>query len=431
MSNNRNLRADYNPLNTKVISGTYNRISFYAAWLLIALFISKFFTDTPIYVAISFLIVGLLSFYLSKLFSRNKDSKSINENSALLIFSYIFLIVIDFIFNGGIYSPSIYFLFPIVIIIRFLTVNKYKALYTFIVFFIYTTLTFIQFFFPQYIIERHPEVGYFNLERTSSLLISLSFMGFLIRNILNQYVYSKKRAMKSEKVKSEFLEIMSHMIRTPLNSINGFGDLLLDDDFVQEQKRDFVKRMIKNAETLNYLIRDLSDLAIIQTQALKLYPTTFQIKLLVSEIEEKALQLLKTTHHKIDFITDVSDADKNISVYTDYQRISQVLWHIIVNGIKFTKKGGVTLKIVNNTETNHIHFCITDTGIGMTEKEQDQLFLLINKQNAGFNIQDEGTGLGLNIAQGILENMNGSIDIRSQKNIGTKVTIKIPNRIII
>jgi len=431
MSDNRNLKANYNPLNTEVISRTYNRISFYAAWLLIALFISKFFTDTPIYVAISFLIVGLLSFYLSKIFSHSKDRKSINENSALLIFSYIFVIVIDFIFNGGIYSPSIYFLFPIVIIIRFLTVNKYKALYTFIVFLIYTTLALIQFFFPQYIVERHPEIGYFNLERTSSLLISLSFMGFLTRNILNQYVYSKKKAMKSEKVKSEFLEIMSHMIRTPLNSINGFGDLLLDDDFVQEQKRDFVKRMIKNAETLNYLIRDLSDLAIIQTQALKLYPTTFQIKLLVSEVEEKASQLLETVQHKIAFITDVSEADKSISIYSDYQRIHQVLWHIIVNGIKFTKKGSVTLKIINNTETNRIHFCITDTGIGMTEKEQDQLFLLINKQNAGFNIQDEGTGLGLNIAQGILENMNGSIDITSQKNVGTKVTIIIPNQITI
>ena len=290
-------------------------------------------------------------------------------------------------------------------------------------------MAFTQYFFPQLITERSPEAGYFNLERTSSLLISLSFMGFLIINILKQYSYSKEKAIQSEKVKSEFLEIMSHMIRTPLNSINGFGGLLLEKDFSQDQRKDFIKRMIKNAETLNYLIRDLSDLAIIQDQALKLYPTNFQIKLLLSEIEEKTQQLINTVHHKIDFIIEVSDQDNNFSIYTDYQRVHQVLWYILVNGIKFTKKGSVTLKVTNNSKEDLIDFCITDTGIGMTKSEQDQLFSLINKQNAGFNIQDEGTGLGLNIAQGILENMNGSIEISSEKNVGTTVNISIPNKV--
>ncbi len=430
MASYKELITASSSLSTEILNKTYTQIGYVSSGVFFSIAIYKYFTYSSIFLVGSFFLVSLLCFLLSRLF--NRDIQSSNSLSKLLLLLvFVIAISLDFILNGGIYSPAIYLLFPIVIIIRFLIELKRRILITVVIFSVYTALVIFEYYWPQFIISREPQEPSFNIERTVSFLLSLTFMLLLINKILNQYTSSKEQAIKSEKVKSEFLEIMSHMIRTPLNSINGFGDLLLHDDFSEDQQKDFIQRMKKNADTLRYLISDLSDLAIIQDQGLKLHPTKFTIRTLLLELSEKADELIGMNPNKIDIINPVSEEIMNRSLLTDYQRLLQILWYVLQNGIKFTKDGSVTIKVDFQDGEDMMKFCISDTGIGMTKKEHEQLFLLINKQNAGFNIHDEGTGLGLNIAQGILENMDGKIEIESAIGVGTQVNIYLPHKIIV
>lgn len=418
-----------NALNQEVLTDIYKKICLYSGILFIVIAIEKFYLENPVYEILTYSIIGLSYFIINIVFSRNKTRVDKAGRFSLHII-YIAAICFDFIINGGIYSPGIFVLFPVVIIINFLLEIQYRKTIIAFIFIVYTSLVGVEYFISEYIESVSPLHPIQNIERSISLVVSLIFTSALITHILKGYAISKEKAIESEKVKSEFLEIMSHMIRTPLNSINGLGNLLLEDDITKEEKKDFVNRMINNAETLDYLIRDLSDLSIIQDKSLKLSFTNFNIGDLFMEINYKVSYLLERNTNDIEFNFEIPENIRSISLHADYQRIIQVLIHIIQNGINFTKSGSVSLNVNISENERIIVFSVLDTGIGMTKEVQSKLFTLINKQNAGFNVQEKGTGLGLNIAKGILEYMNGSIDITSEFGAGTQVDIKLPINLI-
>jgi signal transduction histidine kinase len=317
-----------------------------------------------------------------------------------------------------------FFFYPAIMIAFFIYRGTSRKHTVILLLLLYTLSFFVSLYYPHIIVDRSPLEPLFYLERTVSFLLSLFLTSYLLFRILHHYKLINKKAKQSEKEKSDFSETMSHMIRTPLNSIEGFSNLLLDDDFTNEEKQEFIYTINKNAKTLKYLIKDLTDLAMIQNKSLQLFPISFSVTQLLSTLEKKASQLLMANIYKLDFITEVSSDVKETIIFQDYKRLIQVLWHILQNAFKYTKNGHVRLVIY--TSQNYLVTQIYDTGIGMTKEEQDQVFLLIKKQNIGFNEVEEGTGIGLNIAQGIIKEMNGKIAISSKQNEGTLVTTSVP-----
>ena len=417
-------------INNDVLNSIYKQISFLSGWLFIGISITKYFLQYHLLTVLSFFIIGLSYLLLCGFFNK-RNKASYKKGKAIFLTLYISTVFMGFILNGGIYSPAVFFLYPIIIITLFLFEKKSKILITLFIFIAYISLALTEYFWPQLFKSISPTNKMVNLERTIAMVTSMVITTVLIRKVLEQYSSSKEKALESERIKSEFLETMSHMIRTPLNSINGFGELLLQDDISDEERKKFKATMVKNAITLNHLISDLSDLAIIQDKALTLHPANFPINLLLNEIGDKAQKELEINAHQISFNIEVEQKIKETVLYTDYQRLLKVIWHILQNGFKFTKKGSVILRIEMAKHSEQVHISILDTGVGMTEKEQEQLFLLIHKQNAGYNTREEGTGLGLNIAKGILEYMGGEIEVISEISIGTRVNIIIPKKIMI
>jgi len=411
-------------LSESVIIRIYRQISLFSSVLFIGISLFKLYVHANFLILLTYFIISS-SFILMTYFFSGKHAENKVRGKYLLIILYITVVVWDFITNGGLYSPALFLVFPVIVIVVFLFNKKNRIIITSTLFIIYTLLMGIQYFWPNLIPEKSALSPPVNLERTLAFMVSLLFTSLIIAEVLKQNNASKENASKSIIEKEKFLEIMSHMIRTPLNIINGFSNLLLEEGITKTEKNGLIKKMVKNAESLNRLVTNLSDLAIIQDKSLKLYPTKFTLIMLFDEIKKLGVELTKANHHHVDFVTYLPSKIQSEELQTDYQRLMQAMVHIIENAIKFTKEGSVKLT-VSMDKDKFITFGISDTGIGMSLAEQEQLFHLINKQNTGFNQTEEGAGIGLNIAHGIINEMKGRIHIQSRLHMGTQVLITIP-----
>ncbi|OYT17337.1 MAG: hypothetical protein B7C24_03200 [Bacteroidetes bacterium 4572_77] len=415
-------------IDDKSQQGFYKSMSLwaFAAFLVIAVY--KYFSNPLFIVYGGFFVVALLFFSLYILML---IPDGLNWRSKLLFFLSIYVgIVLDFFTNSGLYSPGIYLLFPLSIIILFLTNQKNRNLLVFIFFLFYSILMIIHFKWPVYIDFRLEHREVYKVERFLALISSLFFTIYIITKVLNKYKESKELAIRSEKEKTEFLEIMSHMIRTPINSINGFSSLLLDKNISVKEGQLFVEKIQKNADSLFRLIRDISDLALIHDQALVVKNRTFILRELVDEIEALCISVIVQTSNIVDFHLVMKEEVASIEIDSDFEKWKLALWHVLHNAIKYTKKGSVSFYIDYKIQEDEIEFVIEDTGIGMTKFQYQQIFKLINKQNAGFNKVEEGTGLGLNISKGILDFLNGSIHVKSTYKVGTKINVCIPRLVL-
>jgi len=384
------------------------------------------FHSMPIF-GLNFLIAGL-SFILIRLLIRKQTHSFVRFK--LFFFTISFgVIIADFFQDGGIYSPSIFLLVPISIMLLILTSKKTKQRLSISLILLVFLLFFIQYIFPSVIITGNQ--SQLLIERLITLIISLFFSTYLITTILEQHILEKNRALESEELKSKFLATMSHMIRTPLNSINGFADFLIDDDLSKTEKQFYQKRITENTQTLGLLINNLVRLSIIQNNSLKLHQAEFSLTGFIDKLESKANTLISKSGRDIHFIIKIPIEVNQIQLFTDDNLLSEALWNIIQNGIRFTAKGSVQMNISIIDEIKGIHIDIIDTGIGIKEEQLKLLFVLMNKQRDSFSTEDDKSpGLGLNISHGIIRALDGKIAVQSKYEEGTQVSIDIPKCIL-
>lgn len=232
---------------------------------------------------------------------------------------------------------------------------------------------------------------------------------------------AKHKAEESDKLKSAFLANMSHEIRTPMNSIIGFSRMFKSKD-VDEEKRDkYADFVVNNGKLLLNIVNDILDLSKIESGQIQLKKETFNLNELIEELftnisnqNNKGLMIVRTK--TLD--------DDNSDIYTDRNRLQQVLWNLINNAYKFTKKGAIKFgyQVLNNS----LIFYVEDTGIGIPSEQQEKIFERFRQVEMEASRVFGGAGLGLSISKKMVELMNGKIWLKSESGSGSTFYVSIP-----
>jgi signal transduction histidine kinase len=231
-------------------------------------------------------------------------------------------------------------------------------------------------------------------------------------------VVARDAALVAVTAKSEFLANMSHEIRSPMNGIFGTIDLLLETPLSAEQ-HELLEIARHSATGLLEIINDILDFSKIEAGALALRIVEFD---LATVVQDAAQIVAQTAAHKgLGFQTTL-DAGIPATLLGDLTRLRQILVNLLGNAVKFTKRGHVALAVTAAGESpTHVslHFRVTDTGIGIAEKDRHRLFQSFSQIDGSFTRQYGGTGLGLVISKRLVETMGGNIGVESTPGAGS------------
>ncbi|WP_459555908.1 PAS domain S-box protein [Lacunimicrobium album] len=237
---------------------------------------------------------------------------------------------------------------------------------------------------------------------------------------------AKEEAELASRTKSEFLANMSHEIRTPMTAILGYTDLLNDairqSDFAQQNE--FVGVIRRNGEHLLQVINDILDLSKIEAGFMTLECIDYNPRELVQDV----VRILSARAHEKSITLDLHfEGLIPARIQSDPTRVKQILFNLIGNAVKFTEEGSVTVTVRALRDVHRhdylISFEIKDTGIGMTEKQQDMLFMPFTQADSSTTRRFGGTGLGLTIAKRLAEILGGAITVDSQFGQGSTFTL--------
>lgn len=233
----------------------------------------------------------------------------------------------------------------------------------------------------------------------------------------------KENAERSDKLKSIFLANMSHEIRTPMNSIIGFSSLLLHNNYSKTKSKEYLNIINKNGEGLLKLINDIIDFSKIEVGELKLDKSEFHMSELMDEIYKSFSVNKELINKNITFSFDKTQFD--CSIKTDKNRLKQILNNLIFNAIKFTDVGEIKFGCYF-IEPNILKCYVKDTGSGISRDDQKEIFNRFTQVNRKEHSKKEGTGLGLSIVSGLIELLDGKINVISKIDKGSIFYFSIP-----
>lgn len=222
-----------------------------------------------------------------------------------------------------------------------------------------------------------------------------------------------------EQMRQEFISNVSHEIQSPLTSIRGFAQALQDDTLSQEDRHHYLSIIENESTRLSRITDNLLRLAALESEHVKFDPQPYRLDkqvrglILASEPQWTAKGL------------DVDATLEEMEVTADEDLLSQVWINLIANSIKFTPPGG-KIRVALGCVDGRTQFKITDTGIGITAEDQARVFERFYKADQSRERSKEGSGLGLSIAQKIVEMHQGEIMVESQPGAGATFTVSLP-----
>jgi len=246
---------------------------------------------------------------------------------------------------------------------------------------------------------------------------------------------ASKEAKEASRLKSEFLASTSHELRTPLNGMLGFLQLVLDDMADdKEEEKEFITQAYNSALHLLNLINDILDIAKIEANKIEFKFEPISLNRICQEVAKFAQpQALKKN---LNFNINLPPTYDPILIYSDDQRLLQILFNLVGNSLKFTHQGDISInaeiisKPIQFREQKlpgFVKITVEDTGIGVSLEKQDDLFDKFYQVDGSRTNAYGGTGLGLAISKKLIETMGGKISFYSMgEDLGSTVTLTVP-----
>jgi len=271
------------------------------------------------------------------------------------------------------------------------------------------------------------EIAYSELEdKVKQRTIRLQLANEKLTALIKELKEANERTKEASKLKSQFIANMSHELRTPLNSIIGFTDVLLDDENLEEDQKDYLRTILKNSENLLQLINDMLDLSKIEANKMDIVYQKVKVEELLRRVHKLMSPLVTEKNIDIDY-----ECEPNLEMYVDKSKLRQMMINLLTNAIKFNKIGGkVRTKVTYDDENKEfVRFEIWDSGIGIHEDNYDAIFDEFQQIDGTETRDYQGTGLGLAITKKFIEMMGGKIWVESKYGEWSKFTFILPKSV--
>jgi len=232
----------------------------------------------------------------------------------------------------------------------------------------------------------------------------------------------KEDAEKASAMKSLFLQNMSHDIRTPLNAIVGFAQLLgLPDGFLEEgEKEKFTTYITNNSNVLMMLVDDILNMSDVESGK-------YNISIKPGQCNELCRQTLKSVEYRVQpgvDLTFTTDTEESYLLETDERRVQQILTNFLTNACKHTTNGEINLDCSVNKDPDYVLFSVTDTGDGVPPEKAEKIFERFTKLNAYV----EGAGIGLNICTTLAEKLGAKVSLDQDYKDGARFILAVPKK---
>ena len=234
---------------------------------------------------------------------------------------------------------------------------------------------------------------------------------------------SFERLAEASRLKSEFISIVSHQLRSPLSNLKWTIELLMSGKLgkIEEQQTEYFKIIKENSNRMHELVSDLLTVSRIESAKLPFKKEEFSMQELVKNLINEYRSLAAAYNVKVVF-----DENNDLPhVFSDPSRIKLVMENLLDNAVRYTKKGGET-KIELSQKNNNICFSIKDSGVGIPEKDKKYIFQKFFRSENALRYQTKGSGLGLYISKSIIKKAKGKIGFQSVENQGSTFWFTLP-----
>ncbi|PKO96804.1 MAG: hypothetical protein CVU12_03485 [Bacteroidetes bacterium HGW-Bacteroidetes-7] len=233
---------------------------------------------------------------------------------------------------------------------------------------------------------------------------------------------AEAKAKESDRLKTAFLANVSHEVRTPMNAILGFSELLKNPELTGEQHKEYLDIIEKSGERMLLLINDIVAISKLDTGQITTYYTLTDVNELIEHLHSVYLPI--TDEKGLAFKISETAPKEKCKVYTDKEKLVSVLTHLLKNAIKYSADG--TIEIGVSLEKGHYRFSVKDDGIGIPEERIENIFERFVQADIRLSRAHEGIGLGLSISKAYIEMLGGNITVESKEGLGSKFTFRIP-----
>ncbi len=266
-----------------------------------------------------------------------------------------------------------------------------------------------------------------NRARDAALITSAAVLTLFTLFALAAYQIRQQREMAeaSSRAKGAFLASMSHELRTPLNAIIGYSEMLVEEaqDAAQSSLIPDLTKIQLAGKHLLMLINSVLDLSKIEAGKMDLYVESFCVSTLVEEVSSVIRPLAEKNGNQL----HIQIAPDIGSIHNDQTKLRQTLYNLLSNACKFTQNGSVTFtaRREGSNGQEHLVFTVSDTGIGMTPAQVQQLFQPFTQADSSVSRRFGGTGLGLALSQNFVQMLGGTLSVESRPQVGSTFTVRI------
>jgi PAS domain S-box-containing protein len=235
-------------------------------------------------------------------------------------------------------------------------------------------------------------------------------------------IHAIEKAEASDKLKTTFLNNISHEVRTPLNGILGFAEILFGTDLTEQERKDSVGMLRESSDRLLNTITNYMDISLVTSGNLTIQKKNFIPTQLLNQVFEKYNP--KCLDKNLELFLEIPEQSDHLSINSDPEVLHKILSHLLSNAVSFTEKG--TIHFGYSINESELRFFVKDTGIGISEDSIISIFNNFVKESRDPSRFSEGSGLGLSIAKGMIEALGGTICVESKVGVGSGFFFTIP-----